>query len=69
MPFPNYHSARIKQPGQYEKFAYKNIAPGVDVVLGIKEGKSEAQAYRFDKTNTTSHLRRRVPWLTEGRQR
>jgi len=49
MPYPNEHAARITDPGQYEKFARKNIAPGIDIILGISGGKSETQAYRFDK--------------------
>lgn len=54
MPFPNEHSARIKDPGQFTSFARKNIAPGIDIVLGIKEGKSTAQAYRFKKSQHTA---------------
>jgi len=40
MPFPNFHSARMKQPSKYKKFAYKNIAPGIDIVLGITDDES-----------------------------
>lgn len=50
MPYPNEHAARIHDPGQYDSFARKNVAPGVDVILGIKNGKSEVQAYRFDRS-------------------
>ena len=53
MPYPSEHSARIKEPHQFEKFARKNIAPGIDIILGIKGGKAEAQAYRFKKAKFT----------------
>lgn len=49
MPFRNEHSIRVKDPGQYKKFRRKNITAGIDAILGIKEGKSEVQALRFDK--------------------
>lgn len=54
MPYPNEHAARMHDPGKYEKFARKNIAPGVDAVLGIAGGKSEVQAYRFDRKKFTA---------------
>ena len=48
MPYPNEHAARITDPGQYEKFARKNIAPGIDIILGISGGKSETGGGRRD---------------------
>ncbi len=55
MPYPNEHSARLKDPGQFDKFARKNDAggKGVDFIFGIKDGKSEVQAIRFDKSKFT----------------
>lgn len=47
MPLPNYHSARILKP-DFEKYAYKKLGTGVDLVLGIKDGKSHTQAIRFN---------------------
>ena len=52
MPFPNYHSARILKP-DFEKYAYKKLGTGVDLVLGIKDGKSHTQAIRFNVNNFT----------------
>jgi len=55
IPYPNEHSARLKDPGQFDKFARKNDAggTGVDFIFGIKDGKSEVQAIRFDKSKFT----------------
>lgn len=40
---------RQKQPGKYERYATKKIAPGVEFVLGFdKDGKSEVQSVVFD---------------------
>jgi hypothetical protein len=63
MPYPNEHAARIHQPGQYDSFARKNIAPGVDAIFGIKDGKSEIQAYRFDRGKFTPEQAKK--WLAE----
>ena len=64
MPYPSEHSARITSPDQYERFARKNIAPGIDAILGIdKEGKSEIQAYRFDVKKFTEDEAKE--WLKE----
>lgn len=53
-PYPNEHSCRIKQPGQFDSFARKNCykkhnGKCIDFIFGIKEGKAEIQALRFDK--------------------
>lgn len=61
MPYPSEHAARIHDPSKYDSFARKNVAPGVDIVLGIKDGKSEAQAYRFKKDKFTAAQAR--AWL------
>ena len=51
-PFPNEHAARLTDPSQYDSFARKNEegGPGIDFIYGIKAGKTELQAIRFDKT-------------------
>ena len=51
-PFPNEHAARLTDPSQYDSFARKNDegGPGIDFIYGIKAGKTELQAIRFDKT-------------------
>ncbi len=53
-PYANEHSCRIKDPKKYDSFARKNChvkhdGKCIDVIFGIKEGKSEIQAYRYDK--------------------
>jgi len=63
MPYPNEHTARVKNPDQYDRFARKEIAPGIDVILGIKNGKSEVQAYRFDKNKFTPEQAKK--WLKD----
>ena len=50
MPFPNEHAARQKDPSKYDSFrrAHPSGFPkGVDVIYGIKNGKSEIQTIRF----------------------
>ena len=58
MPYPNYHSARIRQPLPQGTavFATKSIAPGITIILQRgKDSKSmEVQAYRFSKNQFTS---------------
>jgi len=63
MPFPNEHSCRLKQPGQYTRFARKNCEQKhdgkcIDVIYGIKQGKSEIQALRYPKGSWTESAAR-----------
>jgi len=67
MPYPNEHSARMNEPGKYDTFARKNIAPGLDIILGIKDGKSETQAYRFNKDKFTAEEARK--WLDDHKEK
>jgi hypothetical protein len=55
MPFPNEHAARQSEPGQYDKFRRSNDqgGAGVHFIYGIKDGKSEVQSVRFDKSKFT----------------
>ena len=66
MPYPSEHSARLKAPGTFDKFRRQNDAggSGVDFIFGIKNGKSEIQAIRFDAnkfTTAEAHA-----WLTKN---
>lgn len=58
MAYPNEHSARIKDPGEFQpgSFRSKPLSPGVRVIIGKPRGggNMEAQAYRFDKTKFTA---------------
>ncbi len=49
MPYQNEHAARIHDPSGYTSFARKQIASGIDAIFGVKNGKSEIQAYRFNR--------------------
>ena len=53
----------MKQPGQFDRFARKVVTRGITVILGIKNGKSTAQAYRFKKSVFTAAQAR--AWLKE----
>jgi ATP-dependent Clp endopeptidase proteolytic subunit ClpP len=57
MPFPSEHSARIIDPGKFEKdsFRRKNITSGIDIIMGHLKGESTmtTQSYRFDKDKFT----------------
>ena len=56
MPFKTEHAARQRSPDKYDKFRRKHLdgwPEGIDVVLGIKDGKSEIQSIRFDASKWT----------------
>ena len=53
-PYENEHACRLKAPDQFERFARKNCEQKhkdkcIDVIYGIKEGKSTIQALRYKK--------------------
>jgi len=67
MPYPNEHAARQKDPSGYDRFARshpKGWPAGVDAIYGIKNGKSEIQAVRFDKSKWTVDAAKK--WLKEN---
>lgn len=57
MPYKGEHSARIKDPDQYDRFRRKNdeFGDGIDVIYGIKdeEDLTEVQSIRFDSDKFT----------------
>ena len=58
MPYPSEHSARLKDPKQYDEFRRSNdkFGKGVHAIFGIKtkpKRVSELQAIRFDKNKFT----------------
>jgi len=65
MPYPNEHAARINSPGKYDQFRRKNdaLGRGIDVIYGIKNGKTEIQAIRFDGEKFTLEQARK--WLKD----
>lgn len=53
-PYANEHSCRLVDPGKFDSFARKNCyaksdGKCIDYIFGIKDGKSEVQAMRYDK--------------------
>jgi HK97 family phage major capsid protein len=71
MPYANEHAARIHEPSRYDSFArvdnshkgFENLPAGVSIILGIKDGKSEAQAYRFNRDKWTVESAKK--WLKD----
>ena len=63
MPYVNEHSARIKDPKGFDSFDRKNdeFSPGIHIIYGIKDDKSEVQAIRFDAKKFTEEEARE--WL------
>lgn len=68
-PYPNEHSCRLNSPDKYDKFRRQNCRQKhdgkcIDVIYGIKEGKSEIQALRYsikiwDKKDARNHCKTR----------
>ena len=53
-PYPNEHACRLEDPDKYPEKKRKNCEQKhdgkcIDVIYGIKEGKAEVQALRFNK--------------------
>lgn len=69
MPMPSEHSARIKDPGQYDEFRRENdkFGEGIHAIWGIKgqgeDRKSELQAIRFDAKKFSAEEAKK--WLKE----
>jgi len=69
MPYPNEHSCRLEDPDKYENFrrekcGEKHDGKCIDVIYGIKEGKSEIQALRYktdiwDEDDARAHCKER----------
>ena len=65
-PYPNEHAARIKDPSQYEQFRRINdeLAEGIDIIVGYKDGETEIQSIRFDSSQFSEDEARE--WLREN---
>jgi len=64
MPYPQEHSCRLENPDKYDRFARKNCyqkhdGKCIDFIFGVKEGKSEVQAMRYDKDVWTEDAARK----------
>ena len=66
-PYPNEHSCRVKEPSLFDpkSFRRKNIADGIDIILGKLKGKTTmtTQAYRFKKDKFT--IAQAKKWLKD----
>lgn len=56
MPYPNEHACRLKSPSKYSRFRRATRKSGggkiYSVIYGIiRQGKSEEQAYRYNKSS------------------
>lgn len=68
MPFPNEHAARQTDPKKYTSFrrgSPKGFPSGVDVIYGIKDGKSEIQTVRFKSSKWT--VNKAKVWLKKNK--
>lgn len=67
MPYLNEHSARIRNPSDFQEDSFRRIkaAPGISIIIGRLKGETTAttQAYRFDKDKFTSPEAK--AWLKE----
>jgi hypothetical protein len=67
-PYPNEHSARIREPGDFkpDSFRRKNIETGIDIIIGkLKSGDDSmvTQAYRFKADKFTAEEAKK--WLKD----
>jgi phage I-like protein len=70
MPYPNFHSARIKEPSEFKSDSFRNktITDGIEIIIGkLKDGDDSmvTQAYRFDKTKFTADEAKK--WLKDNK--
>ena len=56
MPYPNFHAARMRDPGDFEQLRTKAITDGITIIVGRLKGEktTTAQAYRFEKDKFTA---------------
>lgn len=57
MPFPNEHSCRLRQPGEFQADSFRRITSGgVSIIIGRLKGKTEttSQAIRYPKDKWTA---------------
>jgi len=64
MPYLKEHSARLKEPEEFDSFARQSVTPGVILILGIKNNISTAQSYRFKKSKFTTEQAKQ--WLSDN---
>jgi phage I-like protein len=70
LPYPNFHSARVKEPSEFKSDSFRNktITDGIEIIIGkLKDGDDSmiTQAYRFDKTKFTADEAKK--WLKDNK--
>ena len=66
MPYPNEHAMRLNPPDKYKRIRRQNdkFGSGIDAIFGVtKDGKTELQAIRFDKSKFTPEQAKK--WLED----
>lgn len=70
MPYPQYHSARMVQPGKFQDGSFRSIQigdknSGITAIVGRLKGQktTTVQAYRFDKDKFTAAEAKK--WLSD----
>jgi HK97 family phage prohead protease len=66
VPYPGEHAARLKDPGQYDRFRRQNdkFGSGRHAIWGIKGSEAELQAIRFDASKHTVAAAKK--WLADN---
>ena len=72
MPYPNFHSCRIREPHLFEKGSFRTLSTktkGLTFIVGTlkKTGKTAVQAYRYKKTDWDKKRARTHCEKREGR--
>jgi hypothetical protein len=69
MPYPNYHAARIRNPGAFRRIrVMQTTKEGIMFYGGpLKTGKTAIQAIRFPKKTFTAAQAKK--WLTDHKQK
>jgi hypothetical protein len=61
MPYPNEHSCRIREPGEFEDGSFRRIKSGkLSIIIGKLKGKpsTTTQAYRYPKDTWSAEAAR-----------
>jgi len=67
MPQPNEHTARMENPGKFEKIRSKELAPGVRALIGLNPGQeSVVQSVHFNADKFTPQQARK--WLKDHKK-
>jgi ATP-dependent protease ClpP protease subunit len=67
MPFPNEHSARVRDPGDFEQdsFRRKNIDTGVDIIMGKLKGETTMTTQTYRLKSDVFTVKEAKKWLKD----